>query len=96
MSDFQKIGNKVALISLDVWRQAAYEQLAQLGKALNIPVFGNPKQKDPLKIYKEFESEFKKYDVLIFDTAGRDALSEELIEELNQINKLVNMVHVIL
>ncbi len=86
---FLKRGNKVALISLDVWRPAAYEQLFQLGKQLNISVYGNPKQKDPKEIYKEFSAEFKKYDVLIFDTAGRDALSEELISELNDINLLV-------
>ncbi len=86
---FLKRGHKVALISLDVWRPAAYEQLVQLGKQLNLPVFGNPKQKNPIKIYEEFEKEFSKYDVLIFDTAGRDALSEELIEELNKINKKV-------
>ncbi len=87
---FMKRGHKVALVGLDVWRPAAYEQLFQVGKSINAAVFGNPKQKDPLKILKEFDSELKKFDVIIYDTAGRDALSDDLIKELNKIGKAVN------
>lgn len=87
---FQKRGVKVALMSTDTWRPAAFEQLKQLGAQINVPVFGNPKQKDPVKIYKEFEKELKDFDLVIIDTAGRDALSEELIEELNHINKNIS------
>ncbi len=86
---FQKRGFKVALMSTDTWRPAAYDQLKQLGKKINLPVFGNKKQKDPVKIYQEFKEELKKYDLLLFDTAGRDALSDDLIEELNNINKTI-------
>ncbi len=86
---YQKRGYKVALMSTDTWRPAAFEQLRQLGAQINAPVFGNPKQKDPVKIYKEFEGELKNYDLVIIDTAGRDALSDELITELNAINKTV-------
>ncbi len=86
---FMKRGHKVALVSLDVWRPAAYEQLVQIGKQINVPVFGNPKEKKALKIYKEFEKDLKKFDVLIFDTAGRDALSKDLISELNDLNKAI-------
>jgi len=86
---FQKRGYKVALMSTDTWRPAAFMQLEQLGKQINTPVFGDPKQKDPTKIYKQFEKELSKYDVAIIDTAGRDALSDELIEELNKLNKAV-------
>lgn len=87
---FQKRGLKVALMSTDTWRPAAYEQLAQLGKQLNMPVYGNPKVKDPVKIYKEFEKELIKYDIIIVDTAGRDALSDDLIKELNELHKKVD------
>ncbi|MBU0757982.1 MAG: signal recognition particle protein Srp54 [Nanoarchaeota archaeon] len=86
---FQKRAYKIAMIQLDVWRPAAFEQMRQLGSQINVPVFGNPKEKDPIKIYKSFEKQLKEYDVVIVDTAGRDALSDELIEELNKINKLV-------
>lgn len=86
---FTKRGHKVAMVGLDVWRPAAYEQLFQNGKNINVPVFGDPKEKDPIKIFKKFENDVKKFDVVIYDTAGRDALSEDLIEELNKINKAI-------
>ena len=93
---FQKRGKKVAMVQLDVWRPAAYEQLRQLGEQINVPVFGDPKQKDPRKIYKQFSREYGQYDLLIVDTAGRDALSDELITEINDISRLVNPQHVML
>ena len=77
-------------MSLDVWRPAAYDQVVQNGKKIEVPVFGNPKEKDPAKIMKEFEKELSAFDTVIFDTAGRDALNDELIEELKKINKLVD------
>jgi signal recognition particle subunit SRP54 len=86
---YTKRGYKVAVMSTDTWRPAAYEQLRQLGAQINVPVFGNPKLKDPIKVYEEFEPQLKDFDLVIIDTAGRDALSEELIEELNKINKTV-------
>jgi len=86
---FQKRGNKVCLIQTDTWRPAAYEQLSQLGKQIDVDVFGMKEEKDPVKIYEKFEKEFEKYDVIIVDTAGRDALSDDLIEELNLLNKKV-------
>lgn len=86
---FQKRGHKVALVSLDVWRPAAYEQLVQTGKQINVPVFGNPKEKKALRIWKDAEKDLKKFDILIFDTAGRDALSKDLIKELNELNKAI-------
>ncbi|MFH0876225.1 MAG: signal recognition particle protein Srp54 [archaeon] len=86
---FQKRAFKIAMIQLDVWRPAAYDQLMQLGASLGVPVFGEPKEKDPEKIYKKYSEELKKFDIVIVDTAGRDALSDELFEELNRINALV-------
>ncbi|MBN1503241.1 signal recognition particle protein [Candidatus Woesearchaeota archaeon] len=86
---FQKRALKIAMIQLDIWRPAALKQLQQLGKKLNVPVFGEEKVKDPIKIYKKYEAQLKKYDLIIFDTAGRDALSAELITELNNINRAV-------
>lgn len=87
---FMKRGYKAALVCLDVWRPAAYEQLLQVGKNINVPVFGDPKEKNALNILKKFEKELKKYDILIYDTAGRDALSKDLIEELNKIGKALD------
>ncbi|MBN2420723.1 signal recognition particle protein [Candidatus Woesearchaeota archaeon] len=93
---FKKRGNKVALVSLDVWRPAAFEQLKQIGKKIDVHVYGNPKEKNPAKIMKEFEKELAKYDLVIYDTAGRDALNKELIDELKLMNKLVDPHEVLL
>jgi signal recognition particle subunit SRP54 len=86
---YKKRGMKVAMISTDTWRPAAFDQLSQLGKQIDVPVFGDKTQKDPTKIFKKFEGEFKNFDVIIIDTAGRDALSDELITELDAINTAV-------
>ncbi|MBS1266798.1 MAG: Signal recognition particle 54 kDa protein [Candidatus Woesearchaeota archaeon] len=87
---YQKHGHYVALVQTDTYRPAAFEQLKQLAAKLNIPVFGDKDEKDAVKIYKKFEKKLEKFDLVIVDTAGRDALSDELIEELDQINRAVN------
>ncbi|MBI5797530.1 signal recognition particle protein [Candidatus Woesearchaeota archaeon] len=78
-------GFKVATLGLDVHRPAAPQQLKQLSDRLNVTCFINEKEKNALKIYKEYEKEFSKYDLLIIDTAGRDALSDDLIKELKEL-----------
>ncbi len=86
---YQKRGMKVAMLSTDTWRPAAAEQLLQLGKQIGVPTFGNPKEKSPVKIYKQFYDELRKADIIIVDTAGRDALNDELVDEIKDINKTV-------
>ncbi|MGV8162540.1 MAG: signal recognition particle receptor subunit alpha [Candidatus Nanoarchaeia archaeon] len=86
---FKKRGVKTAVISTDTWRPAAADQLEQLSKNLSIQFFGDKTEKDPVKLYKKFEKELDKFDLVIVDTAGRDALSDELITELNKLNKVV-------
>jgi len=86
---YTKRGKKVALLGLDVWRPAAMEQLEQIAAQAKVPVFTSKTQKDPVKIYREFEKEYSKFDLLIVDTAGRDALSTELIEEIEKITAVV-------
>jgi signal recognition particle subunit SRP54 len=84
---FMKRGKRVALLGLDVHRPAAMDQLAQVGKQINVPVLILKGEKDPVKIYKHFEPEFRKYDLLLIDTAGRDALSQDLIDELEKVHE---------
>ncbi len=86
---FTKRGKAVALVGMDVYRPAAMEQLEQVGKQAKVPVFLIKGEKDPVKIYEKFEAEYPKYDVLILDTAGRDALSTDLIEELKNVHEKV-------
>ncbi len=87
---FQKRGKKVCAIGLDVHRPAAPQQLKQVMDQISAEAFIHEGEKDPVKIYKEFEKEIEKYDVVLVDTAGRDALSEDLIEEINKLNKLID------
>lgn len=84
---YSKRNHKVAALGLDVHRPAAPDQLKQLCDKINIPCFINKEEKDPIKIYKQFEQEYKNYDILIVDTAGRDALSDDLIEEIESLKK---------
>ena len=87
---YQKRGQKIALLSTDTWRPAAFEQLKQLGQKTGVDVYGDPKLKDPAKIYKKFEKTIQKYDIVLVDTAGRDALNDELIEEIKDVRKSVS------
>ncbi len=88
-SYYSKRGHKVCAICLDVYRPAAPEQLKQVCDKLNIPCFINPKEKDPKKIWKHFEKDLKKYDLVLVDTAGRDALSFDLIKEIKTLSNLI-------
>lgn len=84
---FMKRGYKVALLGLDVHRPAAMAQIEQVAKGVGVPVYIDKKLKDPIKIYNNFKKELDKYDIVIIDTAGRDALSADLIEEIEDITK---------
>jgi signal recognition particle subunit SRP54 len=86
---YTKRGHKVALVGLDVYRPAAMDQLEQLAKSANLPYYINRGEKDPKKIWKSLKDEVKKYDLVIVDTAGRDALSEDLVKEIEELNKLI-------
>ncbi|MDP6627843.1 MAG: signal recognition particle protein Srp54 [Methanopyri archaeon] len=84
---FKKKGLASCIIGTDTWRPAAYEQLAQLGKKIDVPVFGDPKADDPVRILNEGLEHFSdKYDVIIVDTAGRDGLDSALISEVKALN----------
>jgi signal recognition particle subunit SRP54 len=86
---FKKRGKKIALLSTDTWRPAAFEQLKQLGAQIKVPVYGEPELGDPAAIYTKFKAELDDFDIVIVDTAGRDALNDELFEELNAINATI-------
>lgn len=87
---FAKRGHKVATIGLDVHRPAAPDQLLQVSKDAGVKCFINKDEKDALNIYKEFENELNNFDVVIVDTAGRDALSDDLIKEITELNDHIN------
>ncbi len=95
-SYYAKRGHKVCAIGLDVHRPAASDQLEQLGKKLNFTVFIDKKEKSPEKIWKKFSKDLKNYDLILVDTAGRDALDTELIKEIKSLNKLISPTEIFL
>ena len=87
-SHYAKRGSKVCALGLDVHRPAAPDQLKQLCDKLNIQCFIDKNEKDPKKIYSKFKDQLKDYNLILIDSAGRDALSPELIQEIKDISKL--------
>ena len=84
---YAKRGRKVALLGLDTQRPAAMDQLEQLAKKTNLQAFIDKKEKDPLKIIKQYSKDLEKYDLVLIDTAGRDGLNKELIKEIEKLDK---------
>lgn len=90
---YKKRGYKVAVMQTDTWRPAAYDQLEQLAKDAGVDFLGIKNEQDPVTIYLAFQKKLSDYDVIIVDTAGRDALSDDLIQELNELNNAVQAEH---
>jgi len=86
---FKKQGQKVCLVQTDTWRPAAYEQLKQLSEKINVPFYGIKEEKDPIKIIEKFEPDYGRFNVVIFDSAGRDALNKELTDEIKKVRTAV-------
>ncbi len=85
---FKKKGLRPVLIAGDVHRPAAYEQLKQIADQVEVPFYGNKKEKDAVKVIKEGMNKFKRTsDVIIVDTSGRHKLEDELISEMEDIFK---------
>ena len=86
-----KLHKKVLLAAGDVYRPAAIEQLNQIAKSIDVPLFEKGTDVSPVDIAVEAKQKAfnDHYDVLIIDTAGRIAIDEALMEELNQINNKV-------
>jgi signal recognition particle subunit SRP54 len=87
---YKKRGMKVAVMQTDTWRPAAYEQLQQLASDVGVDFYGEKGEKDPVSIYLKFEDKLSQYDLVLVDTAGRDALSDELVKEITELNTAVS------
>ncbi len=83
----KKDGKNVLLVPADVYRPAAIEQLNVLGRDLEIDVFQAGDEKDPVAICKNAVAQARKdvKGVVILDTAGRQQVDDELMEELRKI-----------
>ena len=79
-------GRRPLVVSTDVYRPAAIEQLSIIGRAIDIPVFES-ESRDPVEIASEAWRHCRNmgYDSLIIDTAGRLHIDEALMDELERI-----------
>ena len=86
-----KQGKKPLLVACDVYRPAAIEQLRVLAEQLNVPIFSDLESKDPVSIARRGVAEAKAQgcDVVIIDTAGRLAVDEEMMREIEEIKRAI-------
>lgn len=83
---------KPLLVAGDVYRPAAIEQLKVLGEQVGVPVYANLESKDPIAIALEGLAQAKQNgnNVVIIDTAGRLAIDEAMMVEIEQVKKALN------
>jgi signal recognition particle subunit SRP54 len=86
---FQKKGLKPALICADTYRPGAYAQLQQLATRINLPIYGDPKAKDAVKVVSEGLKQFNDKDLIIVDTSGRHKEEKNLIKEMKDLEKKI-------
>tara|TARA_B100000700_G_scaffold44675_1_gene46426 strand:+ start:9291 stop:10616 length:1326 start_codon:yes stop_codon:yes gene_type:complete len=88
----KKQNKKSLLVACDVYRPAAIEQLHVLGKQIDVEVFSDEKLKSPLNIAKKAIKHAKKSGIksVIIDTAGRLAIDEKMMKEIEGLKKNLN------
>ena len=87
-----KKNRKPLLVACDVYRPAAIEQLKVLGQQIEVPVYSEPDSKEPVQIalHAIQEAKAKGYDLVIVDTAGRLAVDEQMMNEIEAIKNAIN------
>jgi len=88
----EKKAKNPLLIAGDVYRPAAIEQLKVLGEQINVPVYTEEDNKNPVKIAKAGIKHAKSmgYDLVVIDTAGRLAIDEKMMKEIEAVKKAVD------
>ncbi|MBP8944529.1 MAG: signal recognition particle protein [Paludibacteraceae bacterium] len=86
-----KRGKNPLLVACDVYRPAAIEQLKVLGEQIQVPVYAELENKNPISIAESAVKYAKLhgYDVLIIDTAGRLAIDEMMMTEISAIKQAI-------
>ncbi len=94
----KKQGRSPLLVAADVYRPAAMDQLATLGQQVEVPVYVRKEEKDVLKIARGAleEARAQNLNTLIFDTAGRLQIDDELVQELVRLSDLVKPQEILL
>ncbi|RLM71344.1 signal recognition particle protein [Halorubrum sp. Atlit-8R] len=87
---FSKKGLRPAVIQTDTFRPGAYDQAKQMCERAEVDFYGNPDNDDPVDIARTGLEETADADVHIVDTAGRHALEDDLIAEIEEIEGVVD------
>lgn len=87
-----KKGRNPLLVACDVYRPAAIDQLKVLGEQIGVEVYSEPENKNPVSIAQNAISHAKKLgkNIVIIDTAGRLAIDEAMMAEIEKIKKSIN------
>ena len=88
----QKQHKKPLLVACDVYRPAAIQQLHVVGEQVGVPVYSEPENKDVIEIARHAIAKAKAegQDTVIVDTAGRLAVDEEMMQEIESLKKAIN------
>ncbi|QLK24712.1 signal recognition particle protein Srp54 [Natrinema zhouii] len=86
---FSTKGLRPAVIQTDTFRPGAYDQAREMAERAEVDFYGNPDSEDPVEIARKGLEETSEADVHIVDTAGRHALEDDLIDEIEQIEGVV-------
>lgn len=87
---FSKKGLKVGVVQTDTFRPGSYDQAKQLTEEAEVEFYGDPDEENPVKIAQDGLEKLSEVDIKIVDTAGRHALEEDLVSELEEINEVVD------
>jgi signal recognition particle subunit SRP54 len=87
---FSKKGLRPAIIQTDTFRPGAYDQAKQMAERAEVEFYGDPDGEDPVRIAREGLEATEDADVHIVDTAGRHALEDDLIAEIEEIEQTVD------
>jgi signal recognition particle subunit SRP54 len=86
---FSKKGLRPAIVQTDTFRPGAYDQAKEMAERAEVDFYGDPDEDDPVAIAREGLEATADADVRIVDTAGRHGLEDDLIAELEEIDRLV-------
>ena len=93
-----KNGHRPELVSVDVYRPAARDQLAIIARDIKVPIYGGaPDEKAPIDLARSARREATNSgrDILLVDTAGRLHIDDQLMTELKELKSLLNPVEIL-
>ncbi|UJP67125.1 signal recognition particle protein [Mongoliitalea daihaiensis] len=91
-SYLKKQGKQVLLVACDIYRPAAIDQLKVLGEQIGVEVYAEPENKNAIEIANRAMDYAKKHGkkIVIVDTAGRLAVDEQMMQEIEALKKALN------